>query len=255
MQIQDYAPAPDLLAERVILVTGAGDGIGRAVSLAYAAHGATVVLLGKTIPKLEAVYDAIESAGGPEAAIYPMHLEGAKPHDYDELAAKLESTFGRLDGLVHNAANLPYLARIKDYAAEDWLKVMQVNLNAPFFLTQALLPLLLKAPDASVIFTGDAPGHRGKAYWGAYGVAKAGAENLVQLLAEELENTFVRVNSLDPGPTRTALRRRVFPAEDADTLKLPEDLAALYLWAMGPDSKNSRGQVFRYEQGQGDDRK
>ena len=245
--MRDYTPAPDLLADRVILVTGAGDGIGRAISLAFATHGATVVLLGKTIPKLEAVYDAIESAGGPEAAIYPMHLEGATPHDYDELAAKLEENFGRLDGLVHTAASLPYLARIKDYAAEDWLKVMQVNLNAPFFLTQAVLPLLLKAPDASVVFTGDAAGHHGKAYWGAYGASKAAAENLMQTLADELENTLVRVNSLDPGPTRTALRKRIFPAEDGDALKPPEDLIARYLWLVGPDSEEYRGEVVAYE--------
>lgn len=245
--MRDYTPPPDLLADRVVLVTGAGDGIGQAASLALAAYGATIVLLGKTIPKLEAVYDAIEAGGGPEAAIYPMHLEGATPHDYDELAAKLEATFGRLDGLVHNAAILPYLARIKDYAAEDWLKVMQVNLNAPFFLTQAVLPLLLKAPDASVVFTGDAAGYHGKAYWGAYGASKAAAENLMQTLADELENTMVRVNSLDPGPTRTALRKRVFPAEDANALKPPDDLVALYLWLIGPDSKEYRGRVIHYE--------
>ncbi len=244
--MKDYEPAHDLLKDRIILVTGAGDGIGRTMSLAFAAHGATIVLLGKTIPKLESVYDQIEAANGPEPAIYPMHLEGATPHDYGELADKLTETFGRLDGLLHNAANLPYLSRIKDYAAEDWLKVMQVNLNAPFFLTQACLPLLAQSKDASVVFTTDAPGRGGKAYWGAYGVAKAGADNLMQTLADELENTPIRVNSLDPGPTRTALRKRVYPGEDPDQLKLPEALTSLYLWLMGPDSAATRGQVIRY---------
>jgi NAD(P)-dependent dehydrogenase (short-subunit alcohol dehydrogenase family) len=242
--MSDYQPNPDLLAGRVILVTGAGDGIGRAASIAFATHGATVVLLGKTIPKLEAVYDAIESAGGPEPAIYPMHLEGATPRDHEELAIKLQESFGRLDGLLHNAASLPYLARIKDYEPEDWLKVLQVNLNAPFFMTQACLPLLLASEDASLVFTADAVGRRGKAYWGAYGVSKFGIEGFMQILADELDNSSVRVNSIDPGPTRTRLRKRVFPGQDLTNLPAPEDIMARYLWLMGPDSRGTHGQAL-----------
>jgi NAD(P)-dependent dehydrogenase (short-subunit alcohol dehydrogenase family) len=242
--MNDYQARPDLLAGRVILVTGAGDGIGRATAIACAAHGATVVLLGKTIPKLEAVYDAIEGAGGPEPAIYPMHLEGATPHDHEELASKLAETFGRLDGLLHNAASLPYLGRIKDYAPEDWLKVLQVNLNAPFFMTQACLPLLLQSQDASVVFTSDGVGRRAKAYWGAYAVSKFGIEGLMQTLADELEHSRVRVNSIDPGPTRTSLRKRVFPGEDPAGLKAPEALMPRYLWLLGPDSKGTHGQAL-----------
>ena len=245
--MQDYRAPKDLLADRVILVTGAGDGIGRAASLAYARHGATVVLLGKTLPHLEATYDLIEEQGGPTPAIYPMHLEGATPHEFDELAAKLEETFGRLDGILHNAARLPYLSRIKDYDPEDWHKVLQVNLNAPFMLTQALLPLLLQAPDAALIFTSDQVGRRAKAYWGAYAVSKAGLESLMQLLAEELEGTAIRVNSIDPGPTRTKLRRNIFPGEAPDKVKPPEALMPLYLWLMGPDSKGTHGQQLSYE--------
>ena len=237
----DYQPSADLLRDRTVLVTGAGDGIGRAMSLAFAAHGATVVLLGKTVPKLEAVYDAIEEGGGPTPAIYPMHLEGASPHDYDALAEKLQENFGRLDGLLHNAAILPYLSRIKDYDATDWLKVIQVNLNAPFALTQACLPLLEQSADARVLFTSDATGRQGKAFWGAYSVSKFGIEGLAQTLADELEKTAVRVNAIDPGPTRTALRRRVFPGEDEQALKSPDALAPLYLWAMGPDSRECHG--------------
>ncbi len=243
----DYQPAPNLLAGRTILVTGAGDGIGRAAAMAFAAHAATVVLLGKTIPKLEAVYDAIVAAGGPEPAIYPLHLEGATPRDYEALATKLEETFGQIDGILHNAAALPYLGRIKDYEPEDWLKVLQVNLNAPFFLTQACLPLLSRSADAAVLFTSDSVGRHGKAYWGAYGVAKAGVENLMQILAEELENTAIRVNSIDPGPTRTALRKRVFPGENPQTVKPPEDLMPMYLWLMGPDSAATRGAALAVE--------
>lgn len=243
----DYQPANDILQDRVILVTGSGDGIGRAAALAYANHGATVVLLGKTVSKLEALYDEIEAAGNATPAIYPMHLEGATPHDFDELANAMESNFGRLDGILHNAASLPYLSRIKDYEAEDWLKVMQVNLNAPFQITQACLPLLEKSQDASVVFTTDGAGRQGKAFWGAYGVSKFGIEGLTQTLAAELENGTIRVNCIDPGPTRTALRKRAFPGEDNATLKTPDTLAPLYLWAMGPDSRGTTGQRLSWD--------
>ncbi len=243
----DYRPPGDILKERIILVTGAGDGIGRAAALAYAGHGATVVLLGKTVSKLESVYDEIEEKGLATPAIYPMHLEGATLHDFDELAIAMQSNFGRLDGLLHNAASMPYLSRIKDYEPEDWLKVMQVNVNAPFHITQACLPLLGKSEDASVIFTTDEAGHVGKAFSGAYGVSKFAIEGLTRILAAELENSSIRVNCIDPGPTRTALRKRAFPGEDNAGLKTPDVLAPLYLWAMGPDSRGTTGQRLSWD--------
>lgn len=244
--LDSYQPADDLLNDRVILVTGAGDGIGRMAAKAYAYHGATVVLLDKMVPKLEQVYDEIEAAGGPEPAIYPMHLEGASPHDYDELAHVIDMNFGQLDGILHNAASLPYLSRIKDHDAEDWVKVMQVNLNAPFFLTQACLPLLSAAKDGRLLFTTDEVGLHGKAYWGAYAASKAGIERLAEVLAAEYDNTALRVNWIDPGPTCTALRKVAFPGEENASLKQPESLQALYLWAMGPDSKDTNGQRLVY---------
>jgi NAD(P)-dependent dehydrogenase (short-subunit alcohol dehydrogenase family) len=239
---EDYRPADDILEDRVVLVTGAGDGIGRAAALAFAAHGATVVLLGKTVAKLETLYDAIEAAGGPEPAIYPMHLEGASPHDYEELAHVIDVNFGQLDGLLHNAATLPYLSRIKDYEPDDWTRMLQVNLTAPFLMTQACLPLLERSSDARVLFTTDATGRNGKAFWGAYGVSKFGIEGLTQILAAELERSSIRVNCIDPGPTRTALRKRIFPGEDEAMLKAPTALMPLYLWAMGPDSRAVTGE-------------
>lgn len=244
---QDYRPANNLLKDRVVLVTGAGDGIGQAMAQSFAAHGATVVLLGKTVRKLEAVYDAIEAAGGPEPAIYPMHLEGAIPKDYDDLARVIDDNYGRLDGLLHNAAILPYLSRIKDYDTADWLKVLQVNLNAPFFLTQACMRLLEKSSDASVLFTTDRPNQDAKAFWGAYGIAKTGVEELAQTLAAELRKTTVRVNCIDPGPTLTSLRKRVFPGEPNAELKTPSTLAPLYLWALGPDSRGTTGQRLAWD--------
>ena len=246
--MHNYQAPSNLLQDRVILVTGAGSGIGRAMSIAFATHGATMVLLSKTLPNLESVYDEIESLGAPTPAIYPMHLEGATSHDYDELAEKLEESFGRLDGILHNAAINPYLSRIKDYDPQDWMKVMQVNVNAPFFITQACLPLLLKANDASVIFTSDSVAHKAKAYWGAYAASKFAQEGLMQSLAEELEHTPVRVNSIDPGPTRTNMRKTIFPGEDINQIKPPETLIPLYLWLMGSDSKSTNGQALAYEE-------
>lgn len=243
----DYKPTDDLLDDRVILVTGAGDGIGRAAARAYAYHGATVILLGKTVSKLEAVYDEIEAAGGPEPAIYPMHLEGASPHDFDELAHVIDVNFGQLDGILHNAANMPYLSRIKDYDAEDWIKVMQVNVNAPFLLTQACMTLLEQSADARVLFTSDELGHQAKAFWGAYCASKFAIEGMTGVLAAELENGNIRVNCIDPGPTQTALRKRAFPGEDSASVKTPDVAMPLYLWAMGPDSRATTGQLLTWE--------
>ena len=241
-----YRPTPDLLNDRVILVTGAGDGIGRAVALAAAAHGATVVLLGRTLAKLEAVYDAIEQAGGAQPAIFPVDLEGATAPDYALLAERLGTTFGQVDGLVHCAATFPYLSRIDDYDTDVWGKVLQVNLSAPFMLTQACLPLLRRAPEASVVLLSDTVGRHGRAYWGAYAVAKAGLENLSQVLADELGSSRIRVNSLDPGPTRTTLRAKTYPLEDPTPLKPPEAVVPLVLWLLGPDSRGATGQAWTH---------
>ena len=241
-----YTPPPDLLKDRVILVTGAGDGIGRATALAAAAHGATVVLLGRTVAKLTAVYDAIEAAGGAQPAIYPIDFEGATAHDFAVMAERLDQAFGRVDGVVHCAATFPYLSRIDDYDPETWGKVLQVNLSAPFMVTQACLPLLRRSQDASIVFLSDTVGRHGRAYWGAYGVAKFGLEGLMQTLADELAHSAIRVNSLDPGPTRTQLRAQTYPVEDPAHLKPPEAVAPLLLWLLGPDSLGATGQAFNH---------
>ncbi len=239
---QYQAPA-DLLKGRTILVTGAGSGIGEAAAKAYAAHGATVVLLGRTTRKLEAVYDAIVEAGGPEPAIYPMNLEGASPKDYTDMAEVLQREFGRLDGILHNASILGTLTPLGQYDIEQWSKVMQINLNAPFLMTRACLDLLKASEDASVIFTSSSVGRKGRAYWGAYAISKAANENMMQIWADELEvNTAIRMNSLNPGGTRTAMRARAFPGEDPNTLPRPDEIMSAYLFLMGPDSKGVNGQ-------------
>lgn len=243
--MKEYQARPDLLAGRVILITGAGDGIGAAAARACAAHGATVILLGRTTRKLEAVYDAIEQAGHPQAAIYPMNLEGAAPKDYDDLATTIEQEFGRLDGLLHNASLLGTLTPLGQYDIAQWSKVMQVNLNAPFMLTRACLELLKKSDDASVLFTSSSVGRQGRAYWGAYAISKAANENMMQIWADELEaNTQVRANSVNPGAVRTSMRARAYPGEDPNTLPKPDEILATYLYLLGPDSKGVRGKQF-----------
>lgn len=244
--MKDYQPAADLLKDRVILVTGAGDGIGRAVAGRLGAYGATVILLGRTIRKLEQTYDAIEQAGGPKPAIYPMNLEGATPRDYADLAQVLESEFGRLDGLLHNAALFEGLTPIANYDIELWYRILQVNLNAPFLLTQALLGLLHRSSDASVVFTDDQVSVIGQAYWGAYAVAKGGARTLMKLLASELEtNTQIRVNSIDPGRVRTAMTLKIYPGREPEAWASPETVLGRYLYLLGPDSRGVTGQTFR----------
>ena len=241
----DWQPRPDCLAGRVVLVTGAGAGIGAAAARTLAAHGATVVLLDLNVRSLEAVYDDIEKAGHPQPAIYPMNLEGATEKDYLDLAETLEREFGRLDGLLHNAAMLGALMPLAHMETELWYRVLQVNLNAPFLLTRSCLALLMKSDDASILFCSDAVGRRGRAYWGAYGVSKAGIENLMQTLADEMEaNTSVRVNSFDPGPVATALRALAYPGENPASLPQPDEVVRPILYLLGPDAAGVTGQQF-----------
>lgn len=241
--MKNYQARPDLMRDRVILVTGASDGIGRAAALACAAHGATVILQGRTLAKLEQVYDAIEAAGQPQPAIVTQELSTGTPADYRQLADTIESEFGRLDGVLHNAGVLGDITPLEMYDPDTWDFVLRVNLRAPFLLTQALLPLLKQSPDASVVFTTSSVGRRGRAFWGAYAVSKAGVENMSQLLADELRNTSnVRVNCINPGATRTAMRASAYPGEDPMSLKAPADIMPAYLWLLGPDSRGTSGE-------------
>lgn len=241
----NYRPAADLLNDRVVLVTGAGDGIGRAVAESFAAHGATVILLGRTVKKLEAVYDAIVAAGGPEPAIYPLDLEGANEGDYHDLAENVHKEYGRLDGLLHNAGILGELSPFEHYDVGTWQRVMHINVNAAFALTKACLPLLYASKDASVAFTSSGVGRKGRAYWGAYSVSKFANEAMAQILADEVESRgTLRVNCINPGGTRTKMRLAAFPAEDRSKLPEPKDIVTPYLYLFGPDSKGVNGRSF-----------
>ncbi|HNA22765.1 MAG TPA: YciK family oxidoreductase, partial [Agitococcus sp.] len=213
--MRSYQATKDLLKDKVILVTGASDGIGRVAAKTYAKHGATVILLGRDLKKLEQVYDEIEADGGAQPAIIPMNFSSAIPTEYEQLAINIEQEFGRLDGILHSAGILGDLTPLEMYDPNTWDEVMKVNLRAPFMLTQHLLPLLKRAPEASVIFMSSSVGRKARAFWGAYAVAKAGIENLTVLFADELANTSkVRVNCINPQGTRTAMRAKAYPAED-----------------------------------------
>lgn len=240
-----YQPDANALQGRVVLVTGAGAGIGRAVSLALAKHGASVVLLGRTVSKLEDIYDAIIAAGGPQPAIYPMDLEGAIWDDYLELADRIDEQYGRLDGLLHNASILGKRSPIEHYDPVEWQRVMLINATAPFLLSRACLPMLRKSKDASVVFTSSGVGRQGRAHWGAYAVSKFATEGLMETFADEMENVpNVRVNAINPGATRTNMRAKAYPGEDPNTLKTPEDIASRYVWLLGPASKGRQGISF-----------
>lgn len=238
-----YNAPSDLLKNRIILVTGAGDGIGKEAARQYAAHGATVILLGKTQEKLEKLYDELEASGYPQAAIVPLNLDVATEHDYIELCNTLHQEFGRIDGILHNASILGVRTPIDNYDPIIWQQVMQVNVNAPFMLTQTLMPLLQASEDASIIFTTSSVGRKGKAYWGAYAVSKFATEGMMQVLADELDNVEnIRVNAINPGATRTQMRAYAYPAESPENNPAPADIMPLYLYLMGPDSKSVHGQ-------------
>lgn len=240
-----YTAAPNLLAGRHILITGAGDGIGRAAALACAHHGANVILLGRTTKKLEKVYDEIEHQGSPLPAILPLDLATATTSQYEQVAATLEKEFGSLDGLLHNAAETGTLTPLEHYTPQMWYRVLQVNLHAAWLLTRACLPLLHKSEDASIVFTSADVGRKGRAYWGAYGVSAFSLEGLMQILAAEHESEArLRCNSLDPGKVHTALRSRLYPGEDAAALAVPETIMPAYLYLLGPDSRGVNGQAL-----------
>ncbi len=242
--MQDYKAPSNLLKDKVILVTGASDGIGRVAAKSYASVGATVILHGRDTPKLESIYDEILEAGYPEPAAIPLNLLNASPEQYKSLAQTIKEELGRLDGILHNAGMISELSPIEYTSFETWNQIMQVNLNAVFGITQACLPLLRESDSASIITTSSGVGRKGRAFWGAYAVSKFAVEGLTQVLADELDGSSIRVNAINPGATRTKMRATAYPAEDKYALKTPEQIMSLYLYLMGKDSETINGQSF-----------
>jgi NAD(P)-dependent dehydrogenase (short-subunit alcohol dehydrogenase family) len=235
------ASAPASLADRVVLVTGANGGLGAATARACAAAGATVVLLGNRARMLEKLYDELLAADSAQPAIMPLDLESATPVEYAEVAATIEREFGRLDGIVHAAAHFDGLTPLAQHAPDQWLRTLQVNLSAPFALTQACLPLLQAAADAAVVFVSDDPQRMDRAHWGAYGVAKAGIERMAAILHDEIDGTCVRVHVVLPGPMRTPLRRMAWFGEDTMRQPTPEATGQAVAFLLSPAAASLRG--------------
>ena len=241
----EYSPPADLLADRTYLVTGAGSGIGRACALSLLAHGASVVMLSRDQGKLESLYDEAEKSWPGRSFIQPVDFSRAGAEEFSVIAASLEEQFPALDGLLHNAAVLGPRTPIEFYPEQQWQEVMQVNVNAAFLLTRSLLPLLAKSADARILFTASSVGREGRAWWGAYAVSKFAVEGLMQTLAAEVgTTTSIRVNSLNPGGTRTAMRAAAYPGENPDTMPTPESLMPVYLYLLGPEGRNVHGQAL-----------
>lgn len=242
--MNNYQPNKAYLENKTILVTGAGDGIGKQAALAYGQFGATVILLGKTVKKLESVYDQILQSGGPEPAIVPLDLNGATAQHYRDMANTIGDQFGHLDGLLHNASVLGHLGPFTQISEQDWQNVFQVNLTSQFLMTQALLPILKKAPSASVVFTTSSVGLKGRAYWGPYAISKFATQGMMEVLADEYDNTNIRFNSINPGGTKTSMRAKAFPAENASNLKTPAEIMSPYLYLMDNQASSENGQTF-----------
>lgn len=239
-----YQPKQDLLKQRIILVTGAGDGIGREAALTYARFGAQLVLLGRTTSKLHAVQAEITANYGVTPHIITLDLLHATPEQCQQIAEALAAKVPRLDGVLHNAGILGDLAPMATLSMNMWNEVMQINVNATLMLTQALLPLLLKSKAGSLVFTSSSVGRAGRANWGAYAVSKFATEGMMQVLADEYKSRNLRVNCINPGGTRTKMRASAFPQEDENSLRTPADIMPLYLYLMGDDSCSKTGMSF-----------
>ena len=242
--MKEYQATNNCLIGKIILITGAGDGIGKTLALQCAQLGATVILLGKTVKKLEVVYDEIEKMEKQQASILPVDLNGATEEHYNDLADTIKREYGKLDALVHNASQLGVLGPFAQIEKSTWDEVIQTNLTSQFMLTKALIPILELAEHASTIFTTSGVGNKGRAYWGAYSVSKFATEGMMQTLADEFENSNLRFNAINPGATRTAMRASAFPAEDVSLLKTPSEIMSSYLYLLSDDSLEVTGQRF-----------
>lgn len=241
----EFAATNNLLANKTILITGASDGIGRVCAKTFAQHGATVILLGRNQSKLEQVYDEIEIDCPGSAIIHPLDFRTAQTTEFVQLALSLDAQFPCLDGLIHNAAMLGPRCPIEFYPEQEWHDLMQVNVTAAFALTKVLLPALSRSEDARLLFTSSSVGREGKAYWGAYGVSKFAIEGMMQILADELaKTTNIKVNSLNPGGTRTAMRRDAYPAEDPNSQPAPESIMPVYLYLFSAAAASIHGQAL-----------
>jgi len=237
----------DELKNKTILVTGANRGFGKAITMDLAKAGATVIMLGRDFASLESTYDEVVDSGFVEPILYPLDLEGASPENYEQLQMDIIEEIGSIDGLIHNAAIIGTMMPIEQYDIKVWYSTMQINVNSAFMLTQFMIPVLNKSKDARVLFLSSTVGRQGRAYWGAYGVSKFAIEGLSKTLSEELGNTNIKVNSLNPGNMRTEMRRSAYPAENSDKNPLPEDKSPAIVYLMSSKSININGEQLTLE--------
>lgn len=230
------------LEGKVILVTGANRGFGLAITMDLSKAGATVIMLGRDLGSLEYAYDAVVDAGYKEPILYPLDLEGATPENYQELQDNILDKFKKLDGLIHNAAILGTQMPIDQYDIKLWYSTLQINLSAPFMLTQFLIPALMKSDDARILFLSSTVGRKARAYWGAYSVSKFGIEGFAKTLSEELEKTQITVNTINPGKIRTEMRRTAYPAEDASTVPKPEEKSSVIVYLLSNEGSKINGE-------------
>ena len=230
------------LKDKVILVTGANRGFGLAITMDLSKAGATVIMLGRDLGSLEYAYDAVVDAGYKEPILYPLDLEGATPENYQDLQDNVLEKFDKLDGLIHNAAILGAQMPIEQYDIKLWYSTLQINLSAPFMLTQFLIPALVKSEDARILFLSSSVGRDARAYWGAYSVSKFGIEGFAKTLSEELEKTNISVNTVNPGKLRTEMRRTAYPAEDSSTVPMPEEKSAAIVYLLSNLSPKMNGE-------------
>ena len=238
------------LTDKTILITGASDGIGKATAIECAKRGATVIIHGKQTPKLEVLYDEIVNAGYTEPVLYPLDFEKMTPEDCETLNEVITKEFGKLDALFNNAGWHGASSPIQQYDQQLWHRVMQINLNATFMLTQACIPLLKHDSNSSIVFNLD---NKNTAYWGAYGVSKAGLSSFTQILADELENSSINVTGLLPGDVHTAFRTRAFPGENPDTLTKPDTVAKAAAFLLSDEcitinNTASHGRIFELDE-------
>tara|TARA_Y100001970_G_scaffold192075_1_gene233440 strand:- start:2338 stop:3105 length:768 start_codon:yes stop_codon:yes gene_type:complete len=243
-----YNPPKGFLSNKTILITGASDGIGKCCALKFANYGANLILLGRSTEKLEKIYDSIHTFNPDGVTIHPLDFSAASISDYTQVAKSIEDQYDRLDGLIHSAGMLGARCPIEHYPVDTWEQTFRVNTSSIFLLTKFLLPSLRRSDDARILFTSSSVGRKGRGNWGAYAVSKFAAEGLMQVLAKEVEKTSnIKVNSLNPGGIRTNIRKAAYPAENSESVPLPEILMPLYLYLFSKDSKGIHGEALEFK--------